>query len=213
MTSLRTHRTTAVLVQASEVVDKCCLLDERVGAFRLPSETELHGRRVIICTCIAAAFLLRYPSNGSLDLRCRVPVSHVLIDEAGQAPLLEALLPMLLADECSGAIGLAGDPHQLGPVIRSQVAAAAGLGESMLERLINYYHALPRAAPARVMCTLLVRNYRSHVQLLRLPSDLFYGSALVAAADQATTQPPAWSLLDTARALSSPHLRVARELS
>jgi AAA domain len=89
---------------------------------------------------------------------------------------------------------------QLGPVVRSPVAAAAGLGESMLERLISYYQALPEGIAARALCTLLVRNYRSHELLLKLPSNLFYGSALQACAPQDKLLAPAWSVLGTASA-------------
>jgi superfamily I DNA and/or RNA helicase len=184
-------------VQATQVLTSCCLVDEKMRAFRLPTLAELRKKRVIVCTTIASAFLLRYEGH---ELQSPVPITHVLIDEAGQAPLLEALLPMLLADAATGSVCLAGDPCQLGPVIRSPVAAEAGLGESMLERLVGYYEALPTGLSAAAMMVLLVRNYRSHANLLRLPSDLFYGSALQAAADQQATAPPAWSVLGTARA-------------
>jgi hypothetical protein len=113
---------------------------------------------------------------------------------------------MLLVDRDVGALCLAGDPRQLGPVVRSAAAAAAGLGESMLERLIGYYQALPAAVPARALCTLLVRSYRGHERLLALPSSLFYGSALRACADPAATAAPPWSLLGTARAPSCSRL-------
>lgn len=90
----------------------------------------------------------------------------------------------------------AGDPRQLGPLLRSPLAANAGLGESLLERLITHYRAIPEGTPAReVMCTVLVRNYRSHQRLLWLPSHLFYGDALLACADSAQTQLPQWSQL------------------
>lgn len=90
----------------------------------------------------------------------------------------------------------AGDPRQLGPVLRSHLAANAGLGQSLLEMLIAYYRALPQYEPARdVMCTVLVRNYRSHERLLWLPSHLFYGDALIACADQKQTMLPNWSAL------------------
>ena len=65
-----------------------------------------------------------------------------------------------------------------------------------MERLIAYYRALPKGEPARdVMCTVLVRNYRSHPRLLWLPSHLFYGDALLAHADSAQTRLPQWSQL------------------
>jgi hypothetical protein len=184
-------------MQADDVVTQCTLLSDSLGAFRLPTLSELCSYRIIVCTCIAAAFFLRYKDHA---LSCPLSITHLFIDEAGQAPLLEALLPMLLVKEVSGSVCIAGDPRQLGPVVHSPVAAVAGLEESMLERLIDYYQALPEILPVRSMCTLLVRNYRSHERLLKLPSDLFYGSALHAAADQEGTRAPPWSVLGTARA-------------
>ena len=90
---------------------------------------------------------------------------------------------------------LAGDPKQLGPVVRS-AARDLGLGESLLERLM----ALPPYArdPARFAgpadrgydrraLTKLVRNYRSHPALLELPNRLFYDGDLVACADPAVS--------------------------
>lgn len=96
----------------------------------------------------------------------------------------------------TSAVLHAGDPRQLGPLLRSPLAANAGLGDSLLERLITYYRAIPQGEPARdVMCTVLVRNYRSHQRLLWLPSHLFYGDALLACADSAQTRLPQWSQL------------------
>lgn len=85
---------------------------------------------------------------------------------------------------------LAGDPKQLGPVIHSRLAREAGLGLSLLERLTA---AAPYAAAvdpdaaggstaaaahdgaAAGLIVKLVRNYRSHPELLKLPSRMFYG--------------------------------------
>ena len=43
----------------------------------------------------------------------------------------------------------------------------------------------------------LVQNYRSHSTLLDIPNNLFYHGSLVASADQAELQPPAWAELDS----------------
>lgn len=55
---------------------------------------------------------------------------------------------------------LAGDPRQLGPIVRSPAAAARGLARSMLERQMED----PAVDGARV--TRLYRNYRSHEAIL-----------------------------------------------
>lgn len=79
------------------------------------------------------------------------------------------------------SVVLAGDPKQLGPVIHSSVAKQAGLGVSLLERLTSLppYAAVvdggSGASSGDGLIVKLVRNYRSHHSLLRLPSQLFYG--------------------------------------
>jgi superfamily I DNA and/or RNA helicase len=62
--------------------------------------------------------------------------SHLFIDESGQAVEPEALIPIagLFSSEKEkgkllGQLVLAGDPKQLGPVLRSPVAINFGLGE------------------------------------------------------------------------------------
>ncbi|EMP38540.1 Putative helicase Mov10l1 [Chelonia mydas] len=63
--------------------------------------------------------------------------THVFVDEAGQASEPECLIPLGLISEVNGQIVLAGDPMQLGPVIKSRLAMAYGLNVSMLERLMS----------------------------------------------------------------------------
>ncbi|XP_051818480.1 RNA helicase Mov10l1-like [Antechinus flavipes] len=87
-------------------------------------------------------------------------------------------------------IVLAGDPMQLGPVIKSRLALAYGLNVSMLERLMsrplylrdeNAFGACGSYNP--LLVTKLVKNYRSHSALLSLPSKLFYYKELEFCAD------------------------------
>ena len=47
------------------------------------------------------------------------------------------MIPMGLVAGTDGQVVLAGDPRQLGPVLQSQPAKDYGLGQSLLERLIN----------------------------------------------------------------------------
>jgi len=65
--------------------------------------------------------------------------SHLFIDESGHAVEPEALIPVagLFTSEKEkyklfGQIVLAGDPKQLGPLLRSPVAIALGLGECLV---------------------------------------------------------------------------------
>jgi len=65
--------------------------------------------------------------------------SHLFIDESGHAVEPEALIPVagLFTSEKEkykllGQLVLAGDPKQLGPLLRSPVAIALGLGECLV---------------------------------------------------------------------------------
>lgn len=69
--------------------------------------------------------------------------SHVFIDESGQAIEPEALISIagiLTVDpglDC-GQLVLAGDPQQLGPILRSPIAQQYGLGKC--KQLIEFLH-------------------------------------------------------------------------
>ncbi|XP_074083328.1 RNA helicase Mov10l1 isoform X3 [Macrotis lagotis] len=139
--------------------------------------------RIIITTC----------SSSGLFYQIGVRIghfTHVFVDEAGQASEPECLIPLGLVSEVNGQIVLAGDPMQLGPVIKSRLALAYGLNVSMLERLMsrplylrdeNTFGACGSYNP--LLVTKLVKNYRSHSALLSLPSKLFYYKELEFCAD------------------------------
>lgn len=63
--------------------------------------------------------------------------THIFIDEAGQAEEPEAIIPVAgifesaVADRDGGQVVLAGDPKQLGPILRSPIALRYGLGKYM----------------------------------------------------------------------------------
>lgn len=63
--------------------------------------------------------------------------THVFIDEAGHSVESEAVGCLFLATKQSSnpVTVLAGDPKQLGPIIRSDIAKKFGLEKSLLERL------------------------------------------------------------------------------
>ncbi|KAJ3022945.1 hypothetical protein HKX48_004856 [Thoreauomyces humboldtii] len=143
--------------------------------------------------------------------------SHLLIDEAGQATELDTILPISLLTDALPTITrraklvLCGDPCQLGPVVASPDARANGLHVSLMERLISslkMYQPFsssgrldlriardgekdPRVVQRgrRVRPTLcdLSANYRSHPDMLTVPSRLFYDDRLRAVAGRSTT--------------------------
>jgi helicase MOV-10 len=95
----------------------------------ISARTRLLTFRVVLSTCSSAGMLQ------TLD----VPVghfSHIVIDEAAQAEEPLVMIPILAYSDAYTNVILAGDPNQLGPVIKSPVVAKAGLGRSFLERLM-----------------------------------------------------------------------------
>uniref|UniRef100_A0A7M4EY67 RNA helicase Mov10l1 n=1 Tax=Crocodylus porosus TaxID=8502 RepID=A0A7M4EY67_CROPO len=139
--------------------------------------------RIIITTCSSAGMFYQ------IGIRCG-HFTHAFVDEAGQASEPECLIPLGLISEVNGQIVLAGDPMQLGPVIKSRLAVAYGLDSSMLERLMALSLYLRDEDTFGVcgsynplLITKLVKNYRSHSALLALPSKLFYHKELEVCAD------------------------------
>jgi hypothetical protein len=145
-----------------------------------PSVTreDLLKKRIVVATLSMGGSLynLGVP-RGAFDL--------IVIDEAGQAMEPEAIACVagLLAPD--GQMVLSGDPKQLGPVIHHGLAKTFGLATSYLERLMSrevYARAAGGGYNPHVL-TKLVRNFRSHEELLHLPNELFYEGELEAYAD------------------------------
>lgn len=123
--------------------------------------------------------------------------SHIFIDESGHAVESECLVPVAgLLDPnnpTGGQLVLAGDPKQLGPVLRSRTAIKYGLQMSFPERLMtqcDVYQRQDQLSPGQdraeynsKVVTKLVQNYRSHPDILKLPNELFYDGELQAKAD------------------------------
>uniref|UniRef100_A0A8C4HEP8 RNA helicase n=1 Tax=Dicentrarchus labrax TaxID=13489 RepID=A0A8C4HEP8_DICLA len=128
--------------------------------------------RIVVSTCSSAGMF----HNIGLQVG---HFTHVFLDEAGQATEPESLIPLSLVSERDGQIVLAGDPCQLGPVVKSRLAAAFGLGVSLLERLMtNPLYSRQDWGYNPRLVTKLIYNYRSHEALLTLPSKLFYQGEL-----------------------------------
>lgn len=99
------------------------------GLFSHPPLNIVKTYRVIVCTCISAAFTLGIGVE-------RGHFSHVFIDEAGQATEPEAMVVIKNTAIASTKLILSGDPQQLRPIIHSVIANALGLSASYLERLM-----------------------------------------------------------------------------
>lgn len=131
------------------------------------------------------------------------------MDEAGHAVEVEMLIPIVgfltksRTDNLLGSLVLAGDPKQLGPVVRSSLATTLGFGKentsswcmkfvrilsmiffccvdmSLLERVMSQcklYEKNPEYNPKVI--TKLINNYRSHREILHIPNICFYDNEL-----------------------------------
>lgn len=99
------------------------------NSFAMPDVKQLAQYRVIVSTCYSAGV------PGGLGLGSHF--SHVFIDEAGQGREPEVMVAIKGNAHSNTNIILAGDVHQLGPVVHSPLAASLGLGTSYLHRLMQ----------------------------------------------------------------------------
>jgi len=100
------------------------------GLFSHPPLNIVKTYRVIVSTCLSAAFTL------GIGLE-RGHFSHVFIDEAAKDTEPEAVVVVKNTAIASTKLILSGDPHQLRPIILSVIASEIGLGVSYLERLME----------------------------------------------------------------------------
>ncbi|XP_060897686.1 putative helicase mov-10-B.2 [Labrus mixtus] len=163
-----------------EQLRKHCNWDPAQHDYMFPDASFLMNFRVIVTTMFTAGRLV---SKG-------VPVghfTHVFLDEAGQAEEPQCIIAVAgLLSAKTGQLVLAGDPKQLGPMIRSRLALNHGLGISLLERLMtqnDLYKIDSGQFDPRFMIKLL-RNYRSHPDILKIPNEKFYDNELQAYADR-----------------------------
>ena len=87
---------------------------------------------------------------------------HVFIDEAGQATEPETCIALagIIASDM-GLLVMAGDPQQLGPIVRSTLAEKYGLSVSLLERqMAGAPYTRPDGNLDDRCVTKLIRNFR-----------------------------------------------------
>lgn len=154
---------------------------EGVQSFSIiPGRAKLLAFRVILSTCSSAGMLQ------SLN----VPVghfSHIVIDEAAQAEEPLVMIPILAFSDAYTNVILAGDPNQLGPVIKSPVAARNGLGKSFLRRLMLIREVYSLDTQIGKTIVALKRNRRSHGAIIAWPNRYLYEDIMRAYGDEAVT--------------------------
>ncbi|XP_059904426.1 putative helicase mov-10-B.2 [Gadus macrocephalus] len=172
----------------------------RIGnVYMYPSKEDLLNYTIIVTTLCTAGRLV----TGGIPPG---HFSHVFVDEAGHAVETECIIPLAgLVQPESGQVVLAGDPKQLGPILRSPLVQNYGMSMSLLERLMDtmpVYRKIidlddegeeedvsdddskQEAFDPRFVTKLLC-NYRSHPAILKVPNDLFYHGELQVCADEA----------------------------
>jgi regulator of nonsense transcripts 1 len=108
--------------------------------------------------------------NNSADERLKsVYFKYVIIDEAAQALEPDTLLPLFHNAQMAVLIG---DNKQLGPVVHSDDANAAGLGISLFERLIFLYKNSD-------IITTLNEQYRMNEKIYKFPNSQFYENKII----------------------------------
>ncbi|MBO4826629.1 MAG: AAA family ATPase [Prevotella sp.] len=134
-------------------------LSSRATELEIRIHTELFSEaRVIACTLVGSANRLLQGQK----------FATLFIDEAAQA--LEAAC--WIAIRKASRVVLAGDHCQLPPTVKSIAALKAGLGVTLMERIVQQ-------KPEEV--TLLTTQYRMNDQIMRFSSQWFYGGQVESA--------------------------------
>ena len=134
-------------------------LKERATELEVRINAQLFDEaRVIACTLVGSANrLLEGQKFGTL-----------FIDEAAQALEAACWIPIRRVSR----VILAGDHCQLSPTVKSFAALKAGLGKTLMERIVDN-------KPEVV--TLLKMQYRMNEEIMRFSSDWFYGNQVESA--------------------------------
>jgi superfamily I DNA and/or RNA helicase len=134
-------------------------LKERATELEVRINAQLFGEaRVIACTLVGSA-------NRLLDGQ---KFGTLFIDEAAQALEAACWIPIRKVSR----VILAGDHCQLPPTVKSLAALKAGLGKTLMERIVEN-------KPEVV--TLLKMQYRMNEEIMRFSSDWFYGNQVESA--------------------------------
>lgn len=172
--------------KVSKKLMKCCNYKPNDRSFFFPACEKLQKYKVIVSTLATSGKLVsaKMPLNH---------FTHVFVDEAGHSLEPECLIPVVglmspwepSQRGTGGHLVLAGDPLQLGPVIRSKLARSYGFGVSLLERLMELppYQRLENGHYNPQMLTKLLKNFRSHADILEIPNHMFYEEELQVYAD------------------------------
>lgn len=150
------------------------------GDHYYPDLAVLCQYKIVVCTLTTAGRFVQ--ANMNTD-----HFNHIFIDECGSATETQTLIAIAglctSKNNVNASVVFAGDPKQLGPVIKCSLAQKMGYDISMLERLMAtdpYKKNLVNGEYDKRYIMQLIRNYRSHPVILHVPNELFYESTLTA---------------------------------
>lgn len=150
------------------------------SSYVFPAKEILMEYRILVTTLFTASRLV----SGDIP---EGHFTHVFVDEAGHAVETECISPLAgLLRPGSGQVVLAGDPMQLGPILRSPFAQKYGMEVSLLERLMKDFPLYQKTEGVfnNRFVTKLLNNYRSHPAILKIPNECFYDGELKVCADE-----------------------------
>ena len=124
--------------------------------------------------------------------------SHIFLDEAGQARETQTIMPLALADRKTCVV-IAGDHHQISPVIYSDTIRRKGFHMSLLERLLLLYKKTGEQKQCTLPYILLYKNFRSHPDIVDFLSEIFYGGkgSILCEADKISDDIPALAFYES----------------
>ncbi|XP_033152218.1 DNA-binding protein SMUBP-2 isoform X2 [Drosophila mauritiana] len=143
-----------------------------------PAVQAVHQYRIVICTLSLAGKL----STGGFA--ANNVYTHVFVDEAAASTEAEVLMGITCTLSPTLNLILSGDHKQLGPVLQSQRANEWGLGLTLFERLLQRkcYQVEKDGSYNASVQTRLIRNFRSHPEIVSLYNNLYYEGHLRAEA-------------------------------
>ena len=163
-------------------------IDVETHSFQTPTTDVIEDYQVVVSTMSTASKLF--------NLNVRPGHFNVFVfDESGYTnePELISTFASLLHPDVEPQLILAGDHHQLSPRSRSTVANGYGFSQSILERFITSIDCYKRDSILYPQSfgyntkyiTKLVRCYRCHDDILKLPNQFFYDNDLIASGNRA----------------------------
>ncbi|CAG2224917.1 unnamed protein product [Mytilus edulis] len=171
----RKTATPSVLNELQQLKEKIAIIkatdhgtDEKMSEEKLERDVLSQGK-VICGTFKSFGEQLYLNVLSSVKNNCRKSTfTCMIMDEAQQASELETLLPLQYGPS---KLIMAGDLEQLAPKIKSKPSRDHSFGQSLFERLCDHF----RFHGDKNTVLVLKTQYRSHPEIAKFPSEMFYG--------------------------------------